>query len=351
MTKFNANRLYCFQNTLFFAERTTSKNHHPVNHFISLQDAPDVPSLVREGLQAKRHPFADQHLGRNKTIGLLFFNASLRTRLSTQKAAQNLGMEVMMMNVAQDSWGLEMMDGVIMNGDKAEHVREAAAVIGQYCDIIAVRAFAELKDRNADYQEIVINRFRQYAGVPIVNLESATRHPLQSLADCITIEEYRTKPRPKVVLTWVPHFKALPQAVANSFCEWMNASDVDFTVAHPEGYELAPEFLGNAQVTHNQNEAFAGADFIYAKNWSSYNDYGQVLTQDPNWMVTMEKMSLTDTAKFMHCLPVRRNLKVTDEVLNSPQSIVIQQAGNRVWSAQAVLKRLLESAPETAGLK
>lgn len=334
---------FLFPKCTTFRRTNQSKNFPPVKHFISLQDAPDLPALVREGLQAKRNPFADRHLGQYKTIGLLFFNASLRTRLSTQKAAQNLGMEVMMMNVTQDSWGLEMMDGTVMNGDKAEHVKEAAAVIGQYCDIIAVRAFAELKDREADYQEIVISKFRQYAGVPIVNLESATRHPLQSLADCITIEEHKTKPRPKVVLTWVPHFKALPQAVANSFCEWMNASDVDFTVTHPEGYGLAPGFLQNAQVTHNQDEAFAGADFIYAKNWSSYHEYGKVLTQDPAWMVTMEKMRLTDNAKFMHCLPVRRNLKVTDEVLDSPQSIVIQQAGNRVWAAQAVLKQILES--------
>ncbi len=302
---------------------------------------PDPKVLVQEAIQLKKNPFGDQHLGKNKTIGLLFFNSSLRTRLSTQKAAQNLGMEVMVMNVNQDSWGLEMMDGVVMNGDKAEHVKEAAAVIGQYCDIIAVRSFAELKDRDADYQEIVINKFKQHAGVPIVNLESATRHPLQSLADCITIEEYKTKPRPKVVLTWAPHFKALPQAVANSFSEWMNRWDVDFVITHPEGYELAPQFVGNARVTHNQREAFEGADFIYTKNWSSYQDYGKVLTQNPDWMITMDKMRLTDNGKFMHCLPVRRNLKVTDEVLDSPQSIVIPQAANRVWSAQVVLKQLL----------
>jgi N-succinyl-L-ornithine transcarbamylase len=312
-----------------------------LKHFISPADVPDPKVLVQEAIQLKKNPFGDQHLGKNKTIGLLFFNSSLRTRLSTQKAAQNLGMEVMVMNVNQDSWGLEMMDGVVMNGDKAEHVKEAAAVIGQYCDIIAVRSFAELKDRDADYQEIVINKFKQHAGVPIVNLESATRHPLQSLADCITIEEYKTKPRPKVVLTWAPHFKALPQAVANSFSEWMNRWDVDFVITHPEGYELAPQFVGNARVTHNQREAFEGADFIYTKNWSSYQDYGKVLTQNPDWMITMDKMRLTDNGKFMHCLPVRRNLKVTDEVLDSPQSIVIPQAANRVWSAQVVLKQLL----------
>ncbi|MDJ1481427.1 N-acetylornithine carbamoyltransferase [Cytophagaceae bacterium YF14B1] len=312
-----------------------------MKNFISLADVSDPKALVQEAIQLKKNPFADKALGKNKTIGLLFFNSSLRTRLSTQKAAQNLGMEVMVMNVNQDSWGLEMMDGVVMNGDKAEHVKEAAAVIGQYCDIIAVRSFAELKDRNTDYQEIVINKFKQYAGVPIVNLESATRHPLQSLADCITIEEYKTKPRPKVVLTWAPHFKSLPQAVANSFSEWMNVSDVDFLVTHPEGYELAPEFVGTAKVIYDQREAFEGADFIYTKNWSSYKDYGKVLTQNPDWMITMDKMRLTNNGKFMHCLPVRRNLKVTDEVLDSPQSIVIPQAGNRVWSAQIVLKQIL----------
>ncbi len=312
-----------------------------MENFISLADAPNPQALVQEAIQLKKNPFADKQLGQNKTIGLLFFNSSLRTRLSTQKAAQNLGMEVMVMNVNQDSWGLEMMDGVVMNGDKAEHVKEAAAVIGQYCDLIAVRSFAELKDRDADYQEIVINKFKKYAGVPIVNLESATRHPLQSLADCITMEEYKTKPRPKVVLTWAPHFKALPQAVANSFAEWMNVWDADFVVTHPEGYELASSFVGNAKVVYDQKEAFTGADFIYAKNWSSYQQYGQVLTQDPSWMITMDKMRLTNNGKFMHCLPLRRNLKVTDEVLDSPQSIVIPQAANRVWSAQVVLKHLL----------
>ena len=310
--------------------------------FISLADVTDVDALVRSGLVAKQHPFADQHLGKNKTIGLLFFNSSLRTRLSTQKAAQNLGLNVMIMNVGQDGWGLEMEEGVLMNGDKAEHVREAAAVIGRYCDIIGIRAFAELNDRATDYREQVMHQFRTYARVPIVNLESATRHPLQSLADCITIDEAWTRPtRPKVVLTWLPHFKALPQAVANSFSEWMNQRDVDFVITHPAGYDLAPEFVGHAPVTHNQNEAFAGADFIYGKNWSSYTQYGQVLTQDPTWAVTMDKMNLTNEGKFMHCLPVRRNLKVSDAVLDSPQSLVIEQAANREWSAQAVLKDIL----------
>lgn len=312
-----------------------------MTNFISLADVTDIDALVQSGLSAKQNPFADQHLGNNKTIGLIFFNSSLRTRLSTQKAAQNLGLNVMIMNVGQDSWGLEMEEGVLMNGDKAEHIREAAAVIGCYCDIIGIRAFADLHDRAIDYREQVMNQFKTYAGVPIVNLESATRHPLQSLADCITIEEARTIARPKVVLTWLPHFKALPQAVANSFSEWMNQRDVDLVITHPAGYELAPEFVGGARVTHNQDEAFAGADFIYGKNWSSYTHYGQVLTQDPAWAVTMDKMSLTNNGKFMHCLPLRRNLKVADAVLDSPQSLVIGQAANREWSAQAVLKEIL----------
>lgn len=323
-----------------------------MTQFLSLADVTDLDALIRSGLDAKANPFADQQLGKNKTIGLIFFNSSLRTRLSTQKAAQNLGLNVMIMNVGQDSWGLEMEEGVLMNGDKAEHVREAAAVIGRYCDIIGIRAFAELKDRDQDYRDQVMHQFAQYAGtarrpVPIVNLESATRHPLQSLADCITIDEAKQVARPKVVLTWLPHFKPLPQAVANSFSEWMNAranaGQVEFVITHPEGYDLAPEFVGNARVTHDRAEAFAGADFIYGKNWSSYTQYGQVLTQDPSWAVTMDDMARTNEGKFMHCLPVRRNLKVADAVLDSPQSLVIEQAANREWSAQAVLKEILLS--------
>lgn len=313
-----------------------------MKNFISLHDVENVQELVQEGLKQKKNPFADQKLGKNKTIGLLFFNPSLRTRLSTQKAAQNLGMNVMIMNVGQDSWQLEMEDGVLMNGDKAEHVKEAAAVIGSYCDIVAVRAFAGLQDQDADYREIVIEKFRQYAGVPIVNLESATRHPCQSLADLITIEEFRQTTRPKIVLTWLPHFKALPQAVANSFAEWVNTTDYELVITHPEGYELDPQFVGNAQVIADQNEALKGADFVYGKNWSSYTHYGQVLTQDPSWAITKQKMDLTNNGLFMHCLPVRRNLKVSDEVLDN-QSVVVQQAANREWSAQAVLKNILLS--------
>ena len=311
-----------------------------MKNFISLHDVENVQELVQEGLKQKQNPFANQKLGKNKTIGLLFFNPSLRTRLSTQKAAQNLGMNVMIMNVGQDSWQLEMDDDVIMNGDKAEHVKEAAAVIGSYCDIVAVRAFAGLQDRDADYREIVIEKFRQYAGVPIVNLESATRHPCQSLADLITIEEFKKTARPKIVLTWLPHFKPLPQAVANSFAEWVNMTDYEFVITHPEGYDLSSQFVGNTKVIYNQDEALKGADFVYGKNWSSYTQYGQVLTQDPSWMITKQKMDLTNNGLFMHCLPVRRNLKVTDEVLDN-QSVVVQQAANREWSAQAVLKAIL----------
>ncbi|MES2732901.1 MAG: N-acetylornithine carbamoyltransferase [Bacteroidota bacterium] len=314
-----------------------------MRNFLSVKDVPNLMVLVQEALLLKKQPFAENHLGKNKTLGLLFFNASLRTRLSTQKAAQNLGMQVMVMNVSQDGWALEMEEGVIMNGDKAEHVKEAAAVIGQYCDIVGVRSFPGLVDREKDYREEVIQKFVQYAGVPILSLESATRHPLQSLADLATIEEYKTKDKPKVVLTWAPHPRALPQAVPNSFAEWMNRADVDFVIAHPEGYQLAEEFVGHACVTHNQREAFEGADFIYAKNWSSYQQYGQILSQDTAWTVDAEKMALTNKAKFMHCLPVRRNMIVTDEVLDSPNSIVIQEAGNRVCAAQAVLKHMLLS--------
>jgi N-succinyl-L-ornithine transcarbamylase len=230
-----------------------------------------------------------------------------------------------------------------MNGNKAEHIKEAAPVVGQYCDIVGIRSFPGLVDREEDYSENVMNQFVKHTGRPILSLESATRHPLQSLADLITIEELKTKPRPKVVLTWAPHVKALPQAVPNSFAEWMNAADVDFVITHPEGYELAPEFVGNAKVTYNQEEAFKDADFIYAKNWSSYSQYGQILNQDPSWMVTMDKMNLTNNAKFMHCLPVRRNVVVEDAVLDSPNSVVVQQAGNRVWSAQVVIKQMLLS--------
>ena len=313
-----------------------------MKHFINLNDVDSVGELVNLGLSLKANPLQYQSIGKNLTIGLVFFNSSLRTRISTQKAALNLGMNVIVMNVGSDSWQLEFEDGVIMDQGKAEHIREAAAVLGQYCDVLGVRAFAGLTDREEDYKDLVLESFRKFAGVPIVNLESAIRHPCQSLADLITIEELKVKQKPKVVLTWVPHFKPLPQAVANSFAEWVLKTDYDFVIANPEGYDLAPEIRKNATVFHNQDEAFEGADFIYAKNWSSYEQYGQVLTQDPSWRITQEKMALTDSGYFMHCLPVRRGLKVTDEVIDSEHSAVIQQAGNRVWSVQAALAKILQ---------
>lgn len=313
-----------------------------MKHFINLTDVSSVSELVKEGMAQKANPFVNKHLGLNRTIGVLFFNSSLRTRISTQKAALNFGMNVIVMNVGSDSWQLEFEDGVVMDQGKAEHIREAAAVLGQYCDIIAIRAFAELKDRDEDYKEKVLESFRKYAGVPIINLESATRHPCQSLADLITIEELKTVEKPRIVLTWAPHLKALPQAVGNSFAEWLLKTEYNFVIANPEGYDLAPEIRKNAKVFHNQDEAFAGADFIYAKNWSSYQHYGQVLSQDSSWKITAEKMALTSNAKFMHCLPVRRGLEVSDEVLDADYSAVIQQAGNRVWSVQAVIKQILD---------
>ena len=314
-----------------------------MQHFINPDDVRDVNELVNLGLSFKANPFQSQSLGKNLTLGLVFFNSSLRTRVSTQKAALNLGMNVIVLNVGTDSWQLEFEDGVVMNQGKAEHIKEAAAVLGQYCDILGVRAFAGLTNRAEDYSERVLESFRKYARIPIVNLESATRHPLQSLTDLITIAELKKKPRPKVVLTWLPHFKPLPQAVANSFAEWVLRTDYDFVIANPRGYDLAPEVRKNATVFHNQDEALAGADFVYGKNWSSYESYGQILTEDSSWRITGEKMQLTHNAYFMHCLPVRRGLKVTDEVIDGPQSVVIRQAGNRVWAAQAALASLLNS--------
>ncbi|NCB08648.1 MAG: N-acetylornithine carbamoyltransferase, partial [Bacteroidia bacterium] len=273
---------------------------------------------------------------------LIFFNSSLRTRLSTQKAAMNMGMNTMVMNVGSDSWQLETEMGVVMDGDKAEHLLEAIPVIGSYCDIIGVRSFARFENRDDDYSEKVISQFVEYAGVPVVSMEGATRHPLQSFADLLTIEEHKTKERPKVVLTWAPHPRALPQAVPNSFVEWMRQTDYELVVTHPEGYELAPEFMGDVKVEYDQKKAFEDADFIYAKNWSSYSSYGQILSKDFSWTVDEVKMALTNQAKFMHCLPVRRNVIVTDGVIDSKNSIVIPQAANREVTAQAVLKMILE---------
>lgn len=313
-----------------------------MKQFLSVKDVEDLLGLLEEAKQVKKTPHAWKHLGENKSICLLFLNPSLRTRLSSQRAAANLGLEVVVLDVNAGSWKLEFGDGVVMNGDTAEHVKEAAAVIGAYFDLIAIRAFAELKDKEEDYSEKVLNAFIKYCGVPVVSLESATGHPLQSFADLITIEEHKTVARPKVVLTWAPHPRALPHAVPNSFVEWMQAADVDLVVTHPEGYELSPEIMGDQEPEYDQEKAFAGADFVYAKNWSSFKEYGKILSTDPNWMVTKEKMALTNGGKFLHCLPVRRNVIVEDAVLDSDDSLVIEEAANRIVSMQTVLKRMLE---------
>ena len=311
--------------------------------FTSVNDVTDINALVAEALALKENPYAHQRLGKNKTLGLVFLNPSLRTRMSTQKAAMNLGMNVMVLNIDKEGWALELRDGAIMNGTTVEHIREAAAVMGQYVDIMGVRSFTGLKDRDEDYTETIFNKFVQFCGVPLVSLESATRHPLQSLADIVTITELKTKPRPKVVLTWAPHIKPLPQAVPNSFAEWMCKADVDFTITHPAGYELFTDFTKGANITHNQDEALAGADFIYVKNWSAYEPYGQIIGEHTDWMLTNNKLKNTNNAKVMHCLPVRRNLELSDEILDGPNSIVVHEAANRVWAAQAVLKQMLES--------
>ena len=276
---------------------------------------------------------------------MVFFNNSLRTRLSTQKAALNLGMNVIVLDVNQGAWKLETERGVVMDGDKSEHLLEAIPVMGSYCDLIGVRSFARFESKEDDYNEVILNQFIKYSGKPVFSMEAATRHPLQTFADILTIEEHKTKARPKVVLTWAPHPKALPQAVPNSFAEGINMTDYDFVIANPEGYDLAPEFVGKARVTHDQDEALRGADFVYAKNWAAYGDpnYGQVLSRDRSWTVTSEKMALTDNAFFMHCLPVRRNMIVSDEVIESPKSLVIPEAANRVVSAQTVMKMMLKS--------
>lgn len=313
--------------------------------FTSVADIGDLKQAVAEALAIKADRFAYKHLGENRTAMLIFFNSSLRTRLSTQKAARNLGMNVIVLDVNQGAWKLESERGVIMDGDKAEHLLEAIPVMGCYCDVIGVRAFAGLKDKEADYNEVIINQFIQHSGRPVFSMEAATGHPLQAFADLITIEEHKRTPRPKVVMTWAPHPRALPQAVPNSFAEWMCATDYDFVITHPRGYELDPRFTGRAVIDYDQRHALEGADFVYAKNWSPWSDlnYGKVLRTDREWMVDSDKMALTNNAFFMHCLPVRRNMIVTDEVIESPQSLVIPEAANREISAQTVLKRMLES--------
>ncbi len=311
--------------------------------FSSVNDVNDINYLVKEALNLKKNPFAFQYLGKNKTIGLVFLNPSLRTRMSTQKAAMNLGMNVMVLNIDKEGWALELRDNVVMNGTTVEHIREAAAVMGQYVDIIGLRSFPGLQNREEDYGEVIFNKFVELCAVPVVSLESATRHPLQSLADLITIEELKTKPRPKVVLTWAPHVKALPQAVPNSFAEWMCKADVNFTIAHPAGLELSTAFTQGATITHDQTEALQDADFIYVKNWSAYEPYGKVIPGNEDWMLTNEKLKNTNQAKVMHCLPVRRDLELSAEILDGSNSIVIKEAANREWAAQAVLKQMLES--------
>ncbi len=319
-----------------------------MKQFTSVHDVADVEQLVKDALSLKLNPYSDKQLGENKTLGLVFLNPSLRTRLSTQKAAINLGMSVMVMNMDKDGWALETQDGVVMNGTTVEHIREAAAVMGQYCDILGLRSFPKLKDREEDYSEDFFNKFVSYCGVPVVSLESATRHPLQSLADLVTIKEtWKGEARPKVVLAWAPHVKALPQAVPNSFSEWMCKAQelgmVDFTIAQPEGFELNEDFTPGAQIVHNIDEALQNADYVYVKNWSSYSSYGQVLPYPEGWMMNNEKLALTNDAKVMHCLPVRRDLELSSEILDGPNSLVIHEAGNRLWAAQAVLKDLLQN--------
>ena len=319
-----------------------------MRHFTSVNDIGNLDLAVKEALEIKADRFKFNDLGKNKTLMMVFFNSSLRTRLSTQKAALNLGMNVIVLDINQGAWKLETERGVIMDGDKPEHILEAIPVMASYCDVIGVRSFARFEDKKYDYDEVILNQFIQYSGRPVFSMEAATRHPLQSFADLITIEEHKTKARPKVVLTWAPHPRALPQAVPNSFAEWMNAADYDFVITHPEGYELDPQFVGDAKVEYDQMKAFEGADFIYAKNWSCPGvtrpeDYGKILSKDMSWTVSERQMAVTNNAHFMHCLPVRRNMIVTDDVIESPRSLVIPEAANREISATVVLKRMLES--------
>ncbi len=317
-----------------------------MNKFFSVADVPSLKEFIEQAKSIKANPYAFDSLGKHKTLGLIFLNPSLRTRLSTQKAALNLGMNVMVMNMGQEGWALETQDGVIMNGSKAEHIREAAAVIGEYCDVVGLRSFPSLKNREDDYREDLFTKFSEFCKIPIISLESATRHPLQSFADLLTIEEEKKVAKPKVVLTWAPHVKALPQAVPNSFSEWMCVAQsegmLDFTIAHPAGYELADEFTKGAKIVHHQDEALKDADFIYVKNWSSYRQYGEIIEVKEKWMLTNEKLKPTNQAKVMHCLPVRRDLELSSEILDGPSSVVIKEAGNRLWTAQTVLKNMLE---------
>lgn len=316
-----------------------------MRHFTCVNDIGPLAQALEKARYVKQNPFADQALGKNKTLLMVFFNSSLRTRLSTQKAGLNLGMNVIVLDINQGAWKLETERGVIMDGDKSEHILEAIPVMGSYCDVIGVRSFARFENKADDYNEVILNQFIQYSGRPVFSMEAATRHPLQSFADLITIAEYKKTARPKVVMTWAPHPKALPQAVPNSFAEWMNATDYEFVITHPKGYELDSRFVGGARVEYDQDKALEGADFVYAKNWAAYtgSNYGKVINTDRSWTVTTEKMALTNNAFFMHCLPVRRNMIVSDDVIESPRSLVIPEAANRVVSAQTVLKEILLS--------
>ncbi|HZB13512.1 MAG TPA: acetylornithine carbamoyltransferase [Chryseolinea sp.] len=316
-----------------------------MKNFISVKDVSNIDTLVNDAIACKANPFKDRLLGNNKRIGLLFLNPSMRTRLSTQIAAQNLGMEAIVFNVGQDGWMLEFEDEAIMSGNTVEHVKDAAPILGKYFDILGIRTFPSLKNKADDYSELYIKQFIKYSGIPVVSLESATLHPLQSLTDIITIIEiFKEKRKPKIVLTWAPHVKSLPQCVANSFSEWINAwGKADFTITHPEDYELDESFTKGAKIVHNQDEALKDADFVYVKNWSTYTDYGRIYCNDPKWMLSNKKLQLTNNAKVMHCLPVRRNVELSDEILDGPNSIVTQQATNRVWAAQVVLSELLKN--------
>ncbi len=321
-----------------------------MRHFISVNDVNNINALVKKALAYKANPLLDKQLGANKRIGLLFLNPSLRTRLSTQVAAQNLGMEPIVFNVDKEGWALEFTEGAIMNGSTVEHIKDAAPILGNYFDILCIRTFPGLVSRVDDYSDKIINQFIQYAGVPVLSLESATLHPLQSLTDIITIQEsialdskFQHK-RPKLVLTWAPHIKSIPQCVSNSFSQWVNAwGEANFVITHPVGYELDEQFTNGATILHDQNEALKEADFVYVKNWSSYKQYGQVLCNDEQWMLTNKKLDLTNDAKLMHCLPVRRNVELSDEILDGPNSLVTQQASNRVWAAQSVIASILEA--------
>ncbi len=319
-----------------------------MKNFISIADVANLDHLITQALQYKKNPFTDKTLGQGKKIGLLFLNPSLRTRFSTQIAALNLGMEPLVFNIDKEGWALEFEEEAIMSGSSVEHIKDAAPVLGKYFDILCIRTFPSLKNREDDYSELYISQFVKYAGIPVVSLESATLHPLQSLTDILTITEcLQTTPlisKPKIVLTWAPHVKPLPQCVANSFAQWINAwGKADFVITHPEDYELDSRFTKGGRILHNQEAALKDADFVYVKNWSTYQDYGKMYTNDPEWMLSNEKLKLTNQAKVMHCLPVRRNVELSDEVLDGPHSIVTQQAGNRVWAAQSVLSEILKS--------